>query len=212
MGEVIQADQRHPDAGVVEHAVRVLLAGGVIVMPTDSVYGLGCAAMEGNPGHGRIFEIKRRDRAQTLPWLVPEAADLDRYGQNVPAWAHELADRWWPGALTLVVRASGEVPSEYRRRDSGTVALRLPGSPLMVEVMRRMGLPLANTSANTHGRAAATSGHGVEARIVAEADLTLDAGPAPIAVASTIVGCASGAPQILREGALSAEEIRVTLS
>lgn len=212
MGEVLEVDQQVPAAEVVEQTAQVLLGGGVIVMPTDSVYGLGCAAKAGNPGHGRIFAIKHRDRSQTLPWLVPESSDLDRYGAHVPSWAHELAKRWWPGALTLVVRASDEVPEEYRRADAGTIALRLPGSRLMVELMRRTGYPLANTSANTHGLAAATSGHGVEPRIVAEADLTLDAGPAPLAIASTIVDCTGAGPHILREGAISASDVGRLLS
>lgn len=212
MGEVLKVDQGAPSREAVERAAQVLLAGGVIVMPTDSVYGIGCAAQAGNPGHARIFQIKRRDPAQTLPWLVPDVSDLDRYGKGVPAWAYELARRWWPGALTLVVDSSDEVPAEYRRADSGTIALRLPGSRLMVELMRRIGWPLANTSANTHGRPSATSGHGVEPRIVEETDLTLDAGPAPIAVASTIVDCTFPRPRILREGAISEEQIRRALS
>lgn len=212
MGEVIKVDQQNPSTEVVERAAQVLLSDGVIVMPTDSVYGLGCAARAGNPGHGRIFRIKHRDLAQTLPWLVASASDLDRYGRDVPAWARELVRRWWPGALTLVVRSSGEVPAEYRRADTGTIALRLPGSRLMVELVRRTGYPLANTSANTHGRPSATSGHGVEPRIVGEVDLTLDAGPAPIAVASTIVDCTTPRPQVLREGAIEAAEIARALS
>lgn len=212
MGQVIRVDQDLPSDAAVSRAARVLGSEGVIVMPTDSVYGIACAAREGNPGHRRIFDIKRRPRSQTLPWLVANKADLERFGRDVPAWAHELALRWWPGALTLVVRASSEVPVEYRQADAGTIALRLPRSPLMVAVMRRLGSPLANTSANTHGRAAATSGASVEPSIVGAADLTLDAGPAPLAVASTIVDCSGDAPRILREGAITADLIRETLS
>lgn len=210
MGEVMRVNQDHPEEGALRRATEVLAGGGVLVMPTDSVYGIGCAAREGNPGHGRIFAIKRRDRAQTLPWLVADLADLGRLGSDVPAWAHDLAGTFWPGALTLVVLASAEVPREYRRSGEGTIALRLPDSSLVRQLARRVGVPLATTSANTHGRVAATSGAGVEPRIVREADLTLDAGPAPLAVASTIVDCTGGVPRILREGALpTAEVLRV---
>lgn len=100
------------------------------------------------------------------------------------------------------------MPFEYALggRD-GTIALRLPDSNLVREVARRLGSPLAITSANTHGEAAATSGAGVEPRIVEAADLTLDGGPAPIAVASTIVDCTGEVPRVLREGAIPAGRI-----
>lgn len=207
MDKVIQVSQDEPDARVVARAAEILVAGGVLVMPTDSVYGLGCAATVGNPGHRRIFEIKHRDPRQTLPWLVASRCDLARYGRDVPQWALTMAEAFWPGALTLVVRASDEVPEEYRRAGEGTIALRLPASRLVQELSLRAGVPLATTSANTHGRDAATSGAGVEERIVTEADLTLDAGPAPIAVASTIVGCTGPRPEFLRVGAIPPEEL-----
>lgn len=207
VGDILRVDQGLPDGKALERAAEVLGGGGVVVIPTDSVYGIGCAATEGNPAHRRIFEIKRRDRAQTLPWLVADVDDLDRFGVNVPSWAHEMARRWWPGALTLVVRASAEVPPEYRRAADGTIALRLPGSELVRQLARRVGVPLATTSANTHGKDAATSGGSIEPRIIREADLTLDAGPAPIAVASTIVGCTGDAPTVFRVGPISEEEV-----
>ena len=206
MGEVLSVSQQQPSQEALAQASYVLASGGVLVMPTDSVYGIGCAARSGNPGHQRIFDIKRRERSQTLPWLVADFEDLSRYASSAPRSALELALFFWPGALTLVVPASEEVPAEYRGAD-GSIALRMPDSPLVRELARRVGTPLATTSANTHGEAAATSGLGVEERIVAEADLTLDAGPAPLAVASTIVSLLDGEPRILREGAIPAHQI-----
>jgi len=206
MGKKMQVDQRQPAKLVVDEAVVTLAFGGVLVMPTDSVYGIGCAATPGNPAHERIFDIKRRERTQTLPWLVADTHDLRRFGTDVPAYAEALARRWWPGALTLVVRASAAVPMEYRGAD-GTIALRCPDSPLVRTLARGVGAPLATTSANTHGEAAAVTGEAVEARIVAEADLTLDAGPAPVGLASTIVSCVGPEPVVLREGAIPAAEV-----
>ncbi len=205
VGEVLRVSQDDPDADALATAAHVLREGGVLVMPTDSVYGIGCAATAANPAHERIFAIKRRDRAQTLPWLVADVEDLHAYGTDVPAWADRLARELWPGALTLVVDASEAVPPEYRGAD-GTIALRVPNSNLVRSLAREVG-PLATTSANTHGEAAATSGAGIEGRIVAEANLTLDAGPAPIAVASTIVGVADAGPCVYREGAIPTARI-----
>lgn len=206
--KVLPVDQDTPDRDVLLRAADVLKDGGVLVMPTDSVYGIGCAALPDNPAHERIFEIKRRDRAQTLPWLVASPDDVARYGADVPEWAFELARAFWPGALTLVVEASEAVPEEYRRADTQTIALRCPDSNLVRILCSLVGVPLATTSANTHGEAAATSGSGIEERIVEEADLVLDAGPAPVGTASTIVDCTGEGPKILREGPIRAEDIR----
>lgn len=211
MGSVVQVNQYNPSRSVLDEAVATLAFNGVLVMPTDSVYGIGCAATPQNPAHERIFAIKHRDRAQTLPWLVADASDLGTYGREVPDYALALAVRYWPGALTLVVRASSAVPEEYRAAN-GTIALRCPDSNLVRSLARSVGTPLATTSANTHGEEAATSGAGVEARIVAEADLTLDAGPAPVGVASTIVDCTGPEPVVLREGALSVAQIAECIS
>ena len=206
MGSLIRTSQSAPSRSVVDEAVATLALGGVLVMPTDSVYGIGCAATPANPGHERIFAIKHRDRTQTLPWLIADPSDLTVYGADVPAYAVELAVRYWPGALTLVVHASDAVPPEYRAAD-GTIALRCPDSELVRTLARSVGAPLATTSANTHGQAAATSGSGIEERIVEEADLSLDAGPAPVGVASTIVGCLGPEPVIFREGAITEAQI-----
>ncbi|HJA28799.1 MAG TPA: threonylcarbamoyl-AMP synthase [Candidatus Olsenella pullicola] len=209
MGVVVTVDQANPSADVVARAAAALRDGGVAVVPTDSVYGICCAAVPGNPAHARIFEIKRRDRAQTLPWFVADASDLLRYGRNVPEWAIRLAQSHWPGALTLVVRASDEVAPEYAQTspDGTTIALRVPDSELCRQLVRALGCPLAQTSANTHGAPAATSGHGVELGIVAAVDLTLDGGAAPVGVPSTIVDATGPEPRILRLGALTAADV-----
>jgi tRNA threonylcarbamoyl adenosine modification protein (Sua5/YciO/YrdC/YwlC family) len=205
VGDVLRVSQDSPDEHALRMAVSMLRGGGVLVMPTDSVYGIGCVAAPGNPAHERIFSIKQRDRAQTLPWLVADVRDLHVYGTDVPVWMDALARELWPGALTLVVAASEAVPPEYVAAN-GTIALRVPDSNLVRALAREVG-PLATTSANTHGLMAATSGAQVEPHIVAQADLTLDAGPAPVAVASTIVGCANGKLCIYREGAIPSRRI-----
>lgn len=207
---IMAVDQGAPNPGLVRDVARLLVGGGVVVMPTDSVYGIGCAATPHNPGLGRVFAIKRRDLGQTLPWLVADPSDLMLYGADVSAGAQLLARELWPGALTLVVRAGPLVPAEYAR--GGTIALRCPDSSLVRALAREVGVPLAVTSANMHGEASATSGATVEGRLVEEADLTLDGGPVPLAVASTIVDCTGAEPRILREGAISPARIRSALA
>lgn len=199
---MIAVDQQNPDSSVVAQAVETAKSGGVLVLPTDSVYGLACVATAENPAHERIFAIKQRDRAQTLPLFISDASDLDRYGLNIPDWARDLAKRHWPGALTIVVEATPELPAEYVQASTGTVALRVPGSELCRAIVRELGAPLAQTSANTHGAPAATSAAELEPTIIEAADLVLDAGPAPLGESSTIVDATCPEPRVLRQGAI----------
>lgn len=201
-GRIVECSQDDPAPEVVADAANVLREGGVVVMPTDSVYGIGAAAALNNPGHRRIFDIKRRDLSQTLPLLVSDASELDRLAVDVPTWAHALADRLWPGALTLVLRASDDVPADYQR--NGTVALRVPNSNLVRALAREVG-PLAVTSANTHGMPAPATSDDIERRIAEASDLTLAAGPTPDGASSTIVDATGAEPRIIREGPIPAE-------
>ena len=145
-----------------------------------------------------------------MPWLVDGPAALERYGKDVPHSICALAEKLWPGALTLVVPAADDVPPFMRAAD-GTVALRASASPVVQELIARCGSPLAVTSANTHGKPAPISFDEVEPRILAGVDVAVDAGETPCRDASTIVAVRDGELQILREGALAVREIRAVL-
>lgn len=213
MANVIKA---HDNLGP---AADCLTAGGLALVPTETVYGVGVAisAFAANletpgpdTGYGRIFTLKRRELTQTVPWLVDGPAALERYGKDVPHSICALAEKLWPGALTLVVPAADDVPPFMRAAD-GTVALRASASPVVQELIARCGSPLAVTSANTHGKPAPISFDEVEPRILAGVDVAVDAGETPCRDASTIVAVRDGELQILREGALAVREIRAVL-
>lgn len=213
MANVIKA---HDNLGP---AADCLTAGGLALVPTETVYGVGVAisAFAANletpgpdTGYGRIFTLKQRELTQTVPWLVDGPAALERYGKDVPHSICALAEKLWPGALTLVVPAADDVPPFMRAAD-GTVALRASASPIVQELIARCGSPLAVTSANTHGKSAPISFDEVEPRILAGVDVAVDAGETPCRDASTIVAVRDGELQILREGALAVREIRAVL-
>lgn len=200
-------------------AADCLTAGGLALVPTETVYGVGVAisAFAANletpgpdTGYGRIFTLKRRELTQTVPWLVDGPAALERYGKDMPHSICALAEKLWPGALTLVVLAADDVPPFMRAAD-GTVALRASASPVVQELIARCGSPLAVTSANTHGKPAPISFDEVEPRILAGVDVAIDAGETPCRDASTIVAVRDGELQILREGAMTVREIRAVL-
>ena len=210
MGRIIKIDQKNPDKEGLEQALYCLKSGGMVVMPTDSVYGIGCAAKPGAPSHRRIYAAKKRPLDQRLPWLVSGTKELIRLGNKVPKQALDLAKRFWPGALTIVVPASPLVAPEYRSPD-GSIAMRCPDSPLVRELAKRVG-PLAVTSANLHGGQAAADGADIDPALIEAADLVIDSGPAPVGVASTIVSYMSGEARIVREGAISREQIEAALA
>ena len=201
-------------------AIDSLKDGRLALVPTETVYGVGVAvaafaSFKGAPGpetgYGRIFTLKRRELSQTVPWLVDGPEALDRYGIDVPVQVRVLAEKLWPGALTLVVPASDRVPP-FMRADDGTVALRASASPVIRELVARCGSPLAVTSANTHGAPAPTSFGEVESRILEGVDIAIDAGQTPCRDSSTIVAIRDGEPAILRQGALGAAEIYAALA
>lgn len=208
-GRIVECDQTAPSPEVIADAAKVLQANGVVIMPTDSVYGIGCAATSNNPAYKRIFEIKKRNEAQTLPLVLADTTQLAEYAKDVPAWAHKLAEAYWPGALTLIVRASAKIPSEYCRQD-GTVALRVPDSNLVRALVREVG-PIALTSANTHGAEAPATSDDIERRLADAADLTLAAGPTPAGISSTIIDTSGFEPRIVRQGPLDEAAIAAVL-
>lgn len=190
-------------------ARRALGDGRAVIFPTDTVYGLGVAV---GPAEGpdELFRLKGRDQGKPVAWLVADPADLGRYGADVPAYACELAARLWPGALTLVVRASGAVPPAFRSA-AGTIGLRMPESEAALGLIRAAGVPLAVTSANPAGAPPPRCAADVDCALAAASAGVL-AGDEPAGgVASTVVDCTGPAPVVLREGPLAAA-VREVLS
>lgn len=198
-----------------ESVVKVLREGGLALLPTETVYGIGvsvtafsnsAALPSPQTGYGRIFTLKQRELSQTVPWLVQDVEALDQFGLEASPQLRRLAQTFWPGALTLVVPARETVPSFMQAAD-GTVALRVSASPVIQELIAKLGSPLALTSANTHGASAPAAFADVEPRILDGVDVAVDAGKTSCCDASTIVAVRGGAPVILREGAISREII-----
>jgi tRNA threonylcarbamoyl adenosine modification protein (Sua5/YciO/YrdC/YwlC family) len=205
MSKVIHIDPEAPSADAINLAASVIRDGGIVIFPTETVYGIGAAATS-CIGPQEIIDIKMRPASKPLPWLVETEDALDTYGVNVPEYAHRLARHFWPGGLTLVVEASARVGKDFR--DSrGTVALRCPDHEVVQELIRASGGPIITTSANTSGKPAPASFDELEDRLVAAADLTLDGGETRHGIQSTIVDCTGPEPVVVRDGLIPADEI-----
>ena len=148
-----------------EEATRALAAGNAVVFPTDTVFGLG-VSVGAAAGPQLLYELKRRDAGKPVAWLVEGPEALDVYGRDVPAYARRLADAFWPGALTLVVRASDAVPAAFQS-PAGTIGLRMPASEAALGLIRSAGCPLAVTSANLSGAADTARAEDLDRALVA---------------------------------------------
>ncbi|MGH2437704.1 MAG: L-threonylcarbamoyladenylate synthase [bacterium] len=191
-------------------AVETLSAGGVIVFPTDTVYGVGCR-IDNDDAVRRVYAVKNRPRTEALPVLLADVAQLDQYARDVPAVARRLVGRFWPGALTVVVRRSDRMPSLVAGGGS-TVALRVPNHPVPRALIGKAGVPIVGTSANTHGMPSPVTAQQAVFDLGDRVDLVLDGGRVPGGRESTVVDVTTDPPRVLREGAIAAREIESTVA
>ena len=190
-------------------ATTAIRAGELVVLPTDTVYGLAADAFD-PAAVRRLLEAKGRGRDMPPPVLVGSVATLDALGSAVPAWARVLVEHYWPGPLTIVVREQTSLQWDLGET-RGTVAVRMPHDPVALELLGRTG-PLAVSSANTTGRPAATDA-GTAAEMLGDSvAVVLDGGPTVDDRPSTIVDCTSGRPRVLRVGAVPVAELRTVLA
>jgi L-threonylcarbamoyladenylate synthase len=188
-----------------EAAIEALMAGKLVAMPTDTVYGVG-VSLDAPDGLTRLFAAKNRPPDKAIVLLVADAEQAAEVGVLTPV-ALALAQRYWPGGLTLVLAQAGHgrLPAELTAGNS-TIGVRLPNHESPRALARALG-PLPVTSANLSGEPAATTARDVLGQLGSRIDLILDGGPARGGIASTVVDCSSETPRILREGAVPSSEL-----
>lgn len=193
-------DAQAPDPGLIAEAADVLLDGGLVAYPTDTLYGLGCDAT--NPqAVQRLIAAKGRPEGQPLPVIVHSRALLRHLVEPAGPEVDALLDRHWPGALTVVFRRRGEALGAVAA--GPTLGLRIPDAPVALALGRALCRPLVATSAYRSGEPPLEPE--AIARTLGDAlDVLLDAGPAPGGVASTVLDVSGERPVILREGAIPA--------
>jgi L-threonylcarbamoyladenylate synthase len=196
---ILQSSAPH----VIEWAAEHLAAGGVIGMPTDTVYGIA-ASLGRVDAIARIFEIKQRPRDRALPVLVSSTRAMLQFATIPDNGVRDLLDEFWPGPLTVVVPGSSGLPEGVRAAD-GTVAVRIPNHPLAIEIIEKSGGAIACTSANMSGEPPALTAEETASTLKGKLDLVIDGGYAPGGVASTVVATHGDELKILREGGLPSD-------
>ena len=209
MNNVVKVDPQSPQPQAIERAAAILRTGGLVAFPTETVYGLGAHAL--NPQAVRkIFAVKERPDWDPLIVHVRDLAMARPLMKRLLSQFELLASRFWPGALTLVVEKSPEVPAEVTARRP-TIALRMPWHPVAAALLDKAGVPIAAPSANRFGRPSPTRAEHVVEDLADRIDLILDAGPTPIGVESTVLDLTQSPPAILRAGGVSREELEKVL-
>ncbi len=207
MSPVVDATADGRDRAV-DRAVLSVRAGDVVVLPTDTVYGIGCDAFSA-AAVARVLAAKGRGREMPPPVLVPDARTVDGLATGLQPYVRPLIAQYWPGPLTLVVTAQSSLHWDLGETE-GTVALRMPDDEVALAVLAQAG-PMAVTSANRTGQPAATTVLEAATQLGDAVDLYVDGGPRSSQQPSTIVDCTGEVPVVLREGTISAEDVeRVT--
>ncbi len=192
----------------IEAAALAIRRGGLVVLPTDTVYGVGADAFDADAVRG-LLEAKGRGRDMPPPVLISAATTADALALALPGYARALMDKFWPGPLTIVGKQQPSL--QWDLGDSrGTVAIRMPDHPLALELLERTG-PLAVSSANVTGQPAATDAAQAEEMLGEHVTVILDDGPSVGGEASTIIDVTGVQGRVLRRGALGIDELNAVL-
>lgn len=205
MVRIIKIDPDRPREETIKEAAKIIKDGGLVAFPTETVYGLGTDALN-EEAVRRIFKVKGRSFNKPLSILIGRKEDLRQYVQEIPKSAQVLIERFWPGPLTLIFKASSLIPAIIRGRDD-TIGIRMPDCKIALEIVRTSGVPLACPSANLSGSPSPTKASQVAKDLGGRIDFLLDGGETEIGIESTVLDLTTHPPTMVREGALKREEI-----
>jgi len=204
--EIVRINSEVPESSLIAYVAEQIRAGYVLGMPTDTFYGLAADPFNLRAVE-KIYDVKSRSRHKPLSLMVESVDQAEDLTRPLPEEFYKLARKYWPGPLTLIVRAASRLPLKVTA-NTGNVALRVPAAKIPVAVVRAAGVPLTATSANVSGASECTTADGVRQQLGEFIPVIVDGGPSPRSVASTIVDLTDPAGwRVQREGAIPAQEI-----
>ncbi len=190
-------------------AGKILKNGGLVGVPTETVYGLAANALDGN-AVAKIFEAKGRPQDNPLIVHIADLSEIDNLVAFVPPVLYDLADAFWPGPLTIVLEKSDLIPDEVSAGLS-TVAIRMPSHPVARKIIRAAGVPLAAPSANTSGKPSPTAAAHVMTDMAGKIDAVVDGGECSVGVESTVITLCTRRPRLLRPGGITPDDLFAVL-
>jgi len=206
MSLILKPDSVRPDDAALRLAAGFITSGKTVIFPTETFYALGVSAYD-EQAIKKVFTVKVREQGNPLPVIVAGETMLEEVVSEVPARAASLIGAFWPGGLTLILRASTRMP-ELLISPAGTLAVRVSSHPLAQLLVAGAGVPITATSANLSGKGGCSTAPEVEKQLGASIDLIIDGGTTEGLLPSTIVDLTLPRPRIVREGIISAERLR----
>jgi L-threonylcarbamoyladenylate synthase len=205
--EILKVNAENPEPSLIRYAADQIRAGQVLGMPTDTFYGLAADPLNLR-AVDRVYDIKSRSRHKPLSLLIESVDQAEVLAKSLPDEFYKLAERFWPGPLTMIVRAASRLPLKVTA-NSGNVALRVPNAKIPLAVVRAAGLPITATSANLSGASECTTAVAVRDQLQDRISIIVDGGTSPRSVASTIVDLTDEDTRwnVIREGAIPTQEI-----
>lgn len=207
--QIVKIDATNPEPLKIEMAANIIRGGGLVAFPTETVYGLGAAALDVT-AISKIFKVKRRPFTDPLIVHIADRQNYFSLVDEISPLAEKLIKRFWPGPLTLIAKKSQIVP-DVVTAGLDTVAIRMPAHKIALSLIKAAGIPIAAPSANLFGHPSPTTAQHVSDDFTNELNLIIDGGATIIGVESTVLDLTATPPQILRPGGATREEIEQTI-
>lgn len=198
--KIIKADRTNPDGAVIKQAADVLKEGGLVIIPTDTVYGIAANTLN-KDAINRLYEIKQRPKDKPFSLLIDKKEGIENYAIEIPVAGYKLADKFWPGALTLI----------FKSKSGGTIGLRMPDNQIALKIISKAGVPVACPSANLAGKNAPIDFSEAIKDFAGIVDMAIDAGKIELGVESSVIDLTVEPLCILREAAIKKEAIEETV-
>ncbi len=205
--EIVKINCETPETSLVKYAADQIRAGEVLGMPTDTFYGLAADPFNLR-AVDKVYDIKTRSRHKPLSLLIADVDQAEELAKELPEEFYALARKFWPGPLTIIVKAGSRLPLKVTA-NTGNVALRVPNARIPLAVVTAAAIPITATSANLSGAAECTSAEQVHDQLQGRINIIVDGGPSPRDVASTIIDLsdANARWRVIREGAIPSDQI-----
>jgi len=206
MANIIKIDPIIPDPLIISEAALLINKEGVVVFPTETLYGLGVNALSENAIR-KVFNIKGRNYEKPIPILIYKKEILSEFVSNVPEKAENLIKNFWPGGLTIIFEASPKLPS-LLTGNTGKIGIRISNNPIAQELVKQADTPITATSANISGQKGCTTALEVYENMGNKVNLILDGGKTKGSLGSTVIDVTCKPIKIIREGVIKLEELR----